>query len=213
MLGTAAVLQPAHQGGVPARHLQAIDAEVEAVLPVAFRVGPLGDDQRPGDERGGLARPAGLDGQAAEVDIVAGEHDLLAGRRAHGARLHGHHGAQHGQHVERLAPAAGRLGLAQEGQGLADLAQLGGFAVHAPGDPFDRAEQVDQHRHLRARAVGAHDVLEQHRRALFGEQAGLDLGHLQVRRDRCLDAHQPAALFQPGDEVPERGIWHAGVVL
>ena len=26
-------------------------------------------------------------------------------------------------------------------------------------------------------------------------------------------AHQPAALFQPGDEIPERGVWHPGVVL
>jgi hypothetical protein len=49
--------------------------------------------------------------------------------------------------LQRLAPAAGRLGLAQEGQRLADLAQLVRRAVHAPGDPLDRAEEVDQHRH------------------------------------------------------------------
>ena len=61
-------------------------------------------------------------------------------------RLHRHHGAQHRQHVERLAPAARRLGLAQEGQRLADVAQLVRLAVHAPGDALDRAEQIDQHR-------------------------------------------------------------------
>jgi hypothetical protein len=37
---------------------------------------------------------------------------------------------------------------------------------------------------------------------------GLDLGHLQHRRDRRLDAHQPARLFQPGHEVAERGVGH-----
>ena len=52
-----------------------------------------------------------------------------------------------GTMLERLAPAARRLRLAQEGQHLADLAQLVRLAVHAPGDPLDRAEQVDQHRH------------------------------------------------------------------
>ena len=54
---------------------------------------------------------------------------------------------QQRQHVQRLAPAAGRLRLLQEGQRLADLAQLMRLAVHAPGDPLDRAEQIDQHRH------------------------------------------------------------------
>jgi len=182
-------------------------------LPVAFRVGSLRHDQRPGDERCRLARPAGLDGQPAQIDVAAGEHDFLAGRAADRTGLHRHHGAQHGQHVERLAPAARRLGLAQEGQRLAHAAQLAGLAVHAPGDALDRAEEVDQHRNVRARAVGPHDVLEQHRRALFGQKPGLDLGHLEIGRDGRAHAHQPAALFQPDDEIPERGVWHPGVVL
>ena len=31
-------------------------------------------------------------------------------------------------------------------------------------DALDRAEEIGQHRHVVARAVAAHDVLEQHRR-------------------------------------------------
>jgi hypothetical protein len=93
------------------------------------------------------------------------------------------------------------------------LAQLARLTIHAPGDPLDRAEEIDQHRDVRARAVSAHDVLEQHRRAFFGQKPGLDLGHLEMRRDGRAHAHQSAALFQPGDEIPERGVWHPGVVL
>ncbi len=100
------------------------------------------------------------------------------------------------QHVERLAPAAGRLGLAQEGQGLADLAQLMRFAVHAPGDALDRAEQVDQHGMSERAAVGADDVLEQHRRAPLGQEPGLDLGHLE-HRERRVRSRAPAGRFVP----------------
>ncbi len=145
MLRAAAMPEPAHQRRVAAGHLHAVDAEVERILPRRAR--PLGHDQRPGDQRRRLARPAGLDRQRREVDLAAAQHDLLARRRANRARPHRHHGLQQRQHVERLAPAAGRLRLFQKREGLADFAQLAGFAVHAPGDPLDRAEQIDQHRH------------------------------------------------------------------
>jgi len=57
------------------------------------------------------------------------------------------------------------------------------------------------------------DVLEQHRRALRREQAGLDLRHLEMRRDRRGDAHQTAALLQPVDEFAKRGVRHARHVV
>jgi hypothetical protein len=87
---------------------------------------------------------AGSPGQQVWIgSSVAGQHDLLAGRAAtDGLRLHRHDGPEQRQHADRLAETAGRLGLAQEGQGLADLAQLMRLAVHAPGDPLDRTEQV-----------------------------------------------------------------------
>ena len=64
-------------------------------------------------------------------------------RTVGGARPHRHRGLQERQHLQRLAPAARRLGLLEEGKGLADLAQLVRLAVHAPGDPLDGAEQID----------------------------------------------------------------------
>jgi len=64
MLRAAAMLQPAHQGRVPAGHLQAVDAEIEAVLLVALRIGALRHDQRPGVSAA-RARPASRSGSAA----------------------------------------------------------------------------------------------------------------------------------------------------
>ena len=82
--------EPAHQRRVAAGHLHAVDAEVEIVL--ARRARPLGDDQRPGDQRRRLAGPAGLHRQKAEIDIAAAQDDLLARRGRDGARPHRHHG-------------------------------------------------------------------------------------------------------------------------
>ncbi len=199
--------QPAHDGAVLAQHLHAVDAEVIIVLAGVGRA--PGDDQRPGDERRRLARPAALDRQLGQVDVITLEHHLLHRRCLDRLRPHAQHCLSQGQHVEGVLEAARRLGLAQEGEKLADLAQFlrGGavFAVEgdAHGDALDVAEQVDQHRHGRGRAVGERHVLEQHSRTFFGQQAQLDLGHFEVGRDGRCDAHQFAGGFQPGDEVTQ----------
>src|SRR3979490_932294 len=52
MLGAAAVLQPAHQGGVAAGHLHAVDAEIEGVFAALAR--SLGHHQGPSNQGGGL---------------------------------------------------------------------------------------------------------------------------------------------------------------
>ena len=172
------------------------------------RLGPLGDDQRPSDERRRLARPACLDREPAEIDVVAREHHLLHRAVADGAGLHRAHRVEQRQHLDRLAPAARRLGLTQEGQRLAHLAKLVRLPVHAPGDALHGAEEVDQHRHVETPAVLADDVLEQHRRPLLRDEAGLDLGHLQMGRDRRLDPAQASRTLQAGDEVAQRSIGH-----
>src|SRR5215471_6612443 len=89
MLRPAAMLEPAHQRRVRARHLHAVDTEIEVVLATVPRT--FCDDQRPGDERRGLARPAGLDRKHGEVDLRAPQDDLLAWRRCDGARPHRNH--------------------------------------------------------------------------------------------------------------------------
>ena len=170
LLGAAAMRQPAHQRLVPPHHLHPVDAEVVVVDARAARA--LGDDEGPGDQRCRLARPAGLDREPAEIDIIAREHHLLHRPGADGAGLHRADRVEERQHFDRLAPAARRLGLAQEGQRLAYLAKLVGLPVHAPGNAFHGAEEVDQHRHVVARALVAHDVLEEHRRPLLRDEGG-----------------------------------------
>ena len=67
--------------------------------------------------------------------------------------------------------------------------------------PLDRAEEIDQHRHVVAPAVRPDDVLEQHRRPALGQEAGLDLGHLEMGADRRCDPHEPALALEALDEV------------
>ena len=130
-----------------------------------------------------------------------GQHDFLAGCCRNGLGPHGHGALEEGQHLQRLAPAAGRLGLLQEGEGPAELAKLVGLALHAQSDALHRAEEIDQHRHVVATAIGPDDVLEQHRRPALGQQAGLDLGHFQDRADRLGHAQQQPVALQAVDEI------------
>ena len=206
MLCAAPVLEPAHVGGAGARDLQAVDAEVVVVAGIAaFLAGlrALGHHQRPGNHRGRFAGPAGLNRKTIEVDIIAFQHHFLARCLGHRFRLHGHDGLHHRQGFYRVPPAFRGVGLAQESQGLADFAKLVRFPVHAPGDPLDGAEKVNQHRHTERRPVVVDDVFEQDRRAAFGKQAGLDFGHLQVGGNRLADTHQTAVLLQAVDKVSQ----------
>ncbi len=175
----AAVRQPAHDHPIAADHLLAVDAEI---LPLLVRA--LGDHQPPGDQRAGVARPAGLDRQPAEVHVVALDHLLLTGRIADGLRRHVQHFLEQRQAIPSVLEPFGRLRLLEEGQQLADLAQLGYvLGAHAQRHPPRRAEQIGEHGY--AVALG---VLEQQRRAAAPQRAVADLGHLQVRADRLANA-------------------------
>ena len=44
----------------------------------------------------------------------------------------------------------------------------------------------------------------------FGQQPGLDLGHLQHGRDRLAHPHEAALAFEPRDEVAQGGVGHDG---
>ena len=217
MLRAAAMRQPAHDRFVSPEHLHPVDAEIEVVFLDALR--PLGDDERPGDERRGLARPAGLDGKLREVDVAPLQHHLLAGGGGDGFRLHRHDGAQQGQHGDRLAEAARRFGLAQEGKRLAHFAQvlrvapLDGAAAgevrrYAAGDPLDRAEAIDEDGHGGRPPIRHLRRLEDNGRPLFGEQARLDFGHLQNGRNGFLHPGEVAGRVELVEEVAKGGIGH-----
>ena len=196
----ATVAQPAHDHLVAPNHLLPIDAQV---LPVLVR--SAGHRQAPGDQWRHVARPAMLDRQLRKVDIVALDHHLLAHRVLDYLRRHRHDLLEDRQLGPGILQALGRLGLLEEGQQLADLAQfIGGFGAHAHGHPLGGAEQVAQHRDVETRGF-----FEQQRRALGTQGAVADFGHFQDRRDGNLDALEFTALFQATNEVAQIAILHA----
>ena len=97
MLRPAPVGQPAHDGAVLAQNLHPIDAQIEVILAVLART--LGDNQRPCDQGGRLARPAGLDRQLGQVDLIAGPDDLLNRGLLDHLGPHRHDGLDQRQHV------------------------------------------------------------------------------------------------------------------
>ncbi|MDT4840308.1 hypothetical protein FQZ97_741270 [compost metagenome] len=198
--GAAAMAEPAHDDLVATDHLLAVDAEVLPVL-----VGTLGDGQAPGDQRADVARPAGLHRQRRQVDGVALLDYFLARRILEHLGRHADDLLEDRQLGPGVLEALRRLRLLEEGQQLADLAQLADvLGAHAQRHALRRAEQVAEHRHIETRGI-----LEQQRGAALAQGAVADFGHFQHRRYRRLDALEFAALFQRANEVAQVAILHA----
>ena len=197
----APMREPAHDQLVAADHLLPVDAEV---LPRARRAAR--DGEAPGDQRPGVAWPAGLDRQPAEIDLAALDALLLAGRPRHLLRRHVQHLLEQRPLVPGIAQPLRRLGLFQVGQQLADLAQRGRVVLpHAERDALRGAEQVAEHRH---RMAGR--VLEQDGRPAGPQHAVAHLGHLEVRGDRRGDALQFAEGLELRDEVAQVVVFQVG---
>ncbi|MOA02965.1 hypothetical protein D3C78_1224450 [compost metagenome] len=146
-----------------------------------------------------------LDRQLAKVDIITLDHHLLANGILDHLRRHGHDLLEDRQLRPGILEAFRRLRLLEEGQQLADLAQLlDRLGAHAHGHPLRGAEQVAEHRN-----VEACGLFEQQRRALCTQGAVTHLGHFQDGGDRDLDALEFTALFQATNEVAQVAILHA----
>ena len=156
-------------------------------------------DRAPGDQRPDIARPAGLDRQPAEVDVLALLDHFLAGGVLEHLRRHGQDLPVHRQLGPGVLEALRRLGLLELRQQLADLAQRADvLGAHAQRHALRRTEQVAEHRH-----VEAGRLFEQQCRALGAQRAVAHLGHLEHGGNRHLDALQRTALLQLGDEIAE----------
>ena len=195
----AAMRQPAHDDLVRPEHLLAVDAEV---LPVLVR--PLGDDQPPGNQRRDVTRPAVLDRQAGQVDILALPDDFLARRGRHRFRRHVHHLLEDRQLVPGVLQALGRLRLLEVGEQFADFAQrLHRLLAHAERDALRRAEQVGEHGN--GMPLG---LLEQDGRPFGAQHAVADFGHFEAGIDLDADTFQFAGLFQLRHEVAQVVVFH-----
>ena len=194
--GTAPVAQPAHDQLVAADQLLAIDAQV-----LTFLIGPAGNHQRPGHQRAGVAWPAGLNRQLGEVHVVAFDDVFLAGPGAAPLGVHAQHLAEDRQLLPGVAESLGRLRLLQEGQQLAEFAQLfHRLPAHAQRHAPLGAEQIPQHRDRRPLGV-----LKQNRRL---QRAVADLGHLQARVHLAGHPFQFAQLFQLLNKVAQVAVFH-----
>ena len=132
----APLRQPAHNRAVFADHLHAVNTQV---LPLFLR--PPCHHQRPGNQRPGVFRPAGLNGQFAEIDLVAFEHDLLTDSFFNHVHRHIQHRFKGLALVPQILDAFGWIGFFQKGQQLADIAQCcGTFLPHTQRHPFRGAE-------------------------------------------------------------------------
>ncbi len=202
----AALRQPAHDDLVRRDHLLAVDAQV---LPGFQR--PARDREAPGDQRSGIARPAGLDRQPGKIDVLALPHDFLAGRAGPHGRRHVEHLLQHRQLVPGVLQSLGRIRLLQIREQLAHFTQRRHrFLAHAERDAPRRAEQIRQHRNARTalRSIESFWVFEQNGGAAGLEHAVAHLGHLQVRIDLHRHALQFALSFQLRDEVAQILVAH-----
>ena len=198
----AAVRQPAHDELVRPQQLLAVDAQV-----LALGVGAARDHQAPGQERRHVARPAGLDRQAGQVHVLAFPDHFLAGRTLDVLGAHvPQRRLQHRDLGQRVTQALGRLGLAQRGQQLADVAQGADVVGAHAARHARRAEQVGQHRHLRRAAVVLR-VLEQQAGPEAQHAVG-NLGHFQARGDGRGDALEFAHAFELSEKVSKVAVFH-----
>ena len=73
--GAAAMGKPAHDQTVFTDHLHAVNTQILSLL-----IWPPGNDQRPGNQRANIFRPAGLNRQHAQVKFIFFDDYFLAGR-------------------------------------------------------------------------------------------------------------------------------------
>ena len=173
---TVLVDLPVHEGRVPVDDLHPVHADVPAT---GARV--VGDHGRERDERRGVTRPAALDREEAEVDVVAAQDDLLADALTDRLRARVGDRLQLLQAAHLLHQAARRLHLEHVGDPLRDVVE----ALDSEGEAHAAlgAELVDQ-----KRVPGALRLLEQQRRPSGFHRAVDDLRDLEVRVDLGRDA-------------------------
>ncbi len=135
--------QPAHDQFVLANKLLAIDTQV---LPLFMRT--TGDGEAPGDQRGGIFRPALHDRDSGEIHRFALHDLLLAWRAAQSFSGHIEHLLKLRQLIKEIAEAFRRLWLFQEGQQLAHLAQRRHILLpHTQRHALRGAKEVAEYRH------------------------------------------------------------------
>jgi hypothetical protein len=186
---------PVHVRGVAVDLLHPVHADVAHA---GARV--LGDHRGQRHERRGVQRPAALDRQPVEVDVIAGQDDLLTRARADRLRKRVGDRLQLAESPHLLDDPLRRIHLEHVLELRGDVVEPLDTERHA--HPPLGAELVDQQRMLGLR------VLEQQRRPAGLDDAIVDLGDLEVGIDLSADTNElPLALEQrdPRAKIDGRG--------
>ena len=191
--------QPAHDDLVAPNDLLAVYAHV---LPLLERT--TGDDEGPCDQGSGIPRPAGLNWQLTEIDIIMQDFILLARRPADNFGRHIQYLFENRQLVPGIPKTFGNFRLSQRRQQFADIAQRRDrIFAHPQGHPPGRTEQIRQYRDLVPRGF-----VEYQRRALPDECPMADFGHFQVRINLDINVFEFALLFKLMDEIAQIPVFH-----
>ena len=189
-----AVRQPANDDAVAANHLLPVDRHVLALL-----AGAAGDHQAKGDQLRCILRPAALDRQPRQVDVIALQHLVLEGGLAHPLRRHVRQLRQLRPGAQCLAQAGRPFRFLDRGQQLAQLAQAGQRPSGQCGfDAVAVAEQVAQ-----VRVPRAQWLFHQQRRPAGLECAQAERGGLQLRVHRRGDPQQASTAFERANEAAQ----------
>ncbi len=108
--------QPAHDELVFTQQLHTVYAEVHALF---FRA--AGNNKGPGYQWANIARPAGLNWQLAQINVISGVDDLLTGRVFDHVGPHGQYFLEQRCFINEIAEALGRIRLSKIGQQLSDV--------------------------------------------------------------------------------------------
>ncbi len=208
---TAAMRQPAHDHAIAANHLLPVDRHV-----LAFLAGAAGDDQAEGNQPVDILRPAALDRQPSQIDVVALQHLLVEGRILHRARRHVGQLRQSRPVGQGAAQVARPAWFLHAGQQFAQLAQR---RQRPPVQrQFDAPAMAEQVAKQRMRRPG---VVHQQRRPGLAQGTQAQRRAFQFGLDPGIDAQQlalPAQVIQEIAQIMERhaasgGGGRGGIVL
>ena len=188
----AAVRKPAHDQRVRADQLLAVDGDVLSGLTRA-----AGDHQAKGDQPCDVLRPAALNRQQPEIDILAVQHRVFECRG-------GQHAGCHMRELRQFRPALqGRAQRRRPARFLDRSQQFAQFLQRSQRasaecrlDTSCSAEQVAEQRNVRASRL-----LEQQRRTIRLKRAQAEGRAFQFGIDRLGDALELALVVQQAQEL------------
>jgi len=165
-----------------------------------LRVAAMGTGQhhRPGDQRSGIAGPAGLHRQAGQIRSFG--HHFLDRSFAQQTMPRAQRGLQHGPARPGVAHAINRGGCPQFSQKRSEIRDLFRQKTQAGGDAAARAEQIGHHRYVCSAAIGQDRLIKTKHLPPCPEHLHVDSGHLVVRRHGLGDPQHVALFLGPVEE-------------